>query len=400
MIIMFSMQEPNRLLLEELNRAKAELSILYEISNAMHTTLKLDEILYIILTGVTAHIGLGFNRAMLLLLNNNLGVLEGKMGVGPDTAEQADSIWKEIDTEKMDLEELISSFSKDRLKKSKFNSLVESISIPYDEKKGGILAVSLNDGMSLRITKDKMADLKNDPFLNFFNSEEFVIAPLKAKDNVIGLIVVDNFVTHKSISNDDIRMLMMFVNQAGLAIEKSSLYEKVLIKSDTDSLTGLWNHAYFQQMLEQLLNRSKEDGECLSLIMIDMDDFKVFNDRWGHQKGDSALVQIAKIFKEASRKLDYICRYGGEEFAIILPKTNIKDALAIAERIHASVGSFHFEIGLGTPPQKITLSLGVATFPNHAHYKSELIQAADKALYQAKKQGKNRVINFSNQSSA
>lgn len=395
MLILFSMQEPDRLLSEELNKTKAELSILYEISNAMHTTLKLEEVLYIILTGVTAHIGMGFNRAMLFLVNHSQGVLEGKMGIGPDTAEQADSIWKEIDTEKMNLEELISSFSKDRLKKSKFNSLVESIAIPCEEKKGGIVAVSLNDGMSLHITKDKLDNLKNDPLLIFFKSEEFVIAPLKAKDSVIGLIVVDNFVTHKPISKEDIRMLTMFANQAGLAIEKSHLYERVLIKSNTDSLTGLWNHAYFQQVIEQQLNRSKEEGDYISLIMIDIDDFKVFNDTWGHQKGDAVLVQIANLFKEASRKMDYICRYGGEEFSVILPRANIKDALIIAERIHASVGKHHFEAGLGNPAQKITLSLGVATFPNHAHYKSELIQAADKALYEAKKQGKDRVVSFS-----
>lgn len=389
------MQE-NTHLLEELHKTKVELSILYEVSNAMHTTLKLDEILYIILTGVTAHIGMGFNRAMLLLVNNNLGVLEGKMGIGPDTAEEADSIWRGIETERMSLEELISCFSKEKMKKSKFNCLVESISMPCDEKTGGILTVSLSDGMSLHISKDRLANLNNDPLLKYFNSEDFVITPLKAKDKVIGLIVVDNFVTHKPITNDDIRMLTMFANQAGLAIEKSNLYERVVIMSNTDSLTGLWNHAFFQQVLEQQLNRAKEEGEYLSLVMIDIDDFKVFNDTWGHQKGDNILVQIAKLFKEASRKLDYICRYGGEEFSIILPKTNIKDAMTIADRIYTSVGKFHFEPSLGNPPQKITLSLGVATFPTHARSKSELIQAADKALYEAKRLGKNKVINFSN----
>lgn len=378
--------------LDELNKAKAELSILYEISNAMHTTLKLDEILYIILTGVTAHIGLGFNRAMLLLVNDNLRTLEGKMGIGPDTEDAADSIWKCIDTEKMRLDDLIKCFSTDRMEKSKFNSLVKSISMPCDEKNGGILALSLNDGMSLHITKEKIGSLKNDHFLKLFDSEEFAIVPLIAKDNAIGLIVVDNFVTHKPITNDDIRMLTMFTNQAGLAIEKSRLYEKTLIRAHTDSLTDLWNHGYFQQVIESMLNQAKEQSDYLSLILIDIDDFKIFNDTWGHQKGDELLFVTAKLIKEASRKLDYVCRYGGEEFAVLLPKTNFKDALLIAERIHSLVGKYHFESGQGHPPQKITLSLGVATFPIHAHTKTQLIQVTDKALYEAKKRGKNMVV--------
>ncbi|MDD5617486.1 MAG: sensor domain-containing diguanylate cyclase [Candidatus Omnitrophica bacterium] len=388
------MQESKNI--QELNKAKAELSILYEISNAMHTTLKLDEILYIILTGATAHIGMGFNRAMLFLVNKNLSVLEGKMGIGPDTSEEADSIWKGIDTRKTGLNDLISCYSKEKMAKSKFNCLVESISIPCDEKKGGVLAsVLLNNSLYLHIAKDKIAGLGSDPLLKLFNSKEFAVVPLRAKNDIIGLIVVDNFVTHKTITDNDIRMLTMFTNHAALAIENSQLYEQTLMKAHTDSLTGLWNHGYFQQKIEQLLNKAKEENDCLSLIMIDIDDFKVFNDSWGHQQGDNVLVQIANIFKDASRKLDCVCRYGGEEFVLILPKTNTKDALIIAERIHSAISKQAFSAGLDQPAQKITVSMGLASFPNHAANKSDLIKSADEALYEAKKSGKNKVIAFS-----
>ena len=165
--------------------------------------------------------------------------------------------------------------------------------------------------------------------LKFFHSNDFVIVPLRSKNTSIGLIVVDNFVTHKPITSDDIRMLTMFVNHAAMAIENSQLYEQTLIKAHADSLTGLWNHGYFQQKMDQMLNKAKEESDSLSLAMIEIDDFKVFNDEQGHQQGDSILVQIAKILKDASRKLDYVCRYGGEEFAVILPKANFKDALQI-----------------------------------------------------------------------
>ena len=111
---------------KELENKKRELNILYEISNALRTTLKLEEILYIILTGVTAHIGLGFNRAALFLVNGNTGVIEGKMGIGPETGEEADSIWKKIEQQKLNLDDLISSYKvSDHLAKSKFNQQVQ-----------------------------------------------------------------------------------------------------------------------------------------------------------------------------------------------------------------------------------------------------------------------------------
>jgi len=394
MLILILMQEAKHI--QELNKTKAELSILYEISNAMHTTLKLDEILYIILTGVTAHIGLGFNRAMLFLVNKNHGLLEGKMGIGPDTTEEADSVWKGIDTQKMKLADLISYYSKDKMAKSKFNCLVESISFPCQDKNSGVLASALlPDKTYVYITKDNIESIKNDPLLKFFDSKEFAIVPLRSKNDSIGLIVVDNFVTHKSITNDDIRMLKMFANHAAMAIENSQLYEQTLIKAHTDSLTGLWNHGYFQQKIDQLINKAKEETEPLSLVMIDIDDFKVFNDEYGHQQGDSALKKIAKILKDTSRKLDYVCRYGGEEFAIILPKAGIEDAMHIAGRINNSVSNFSFSLEPGASTQKITVSIGVATLPNHANNKSELIKAADKALYEAKNSGKNKALSFS-----
>jgi diguanylate cyclase (GGDEF)-like protein len=189
----------------------------------------------------------------------------------------------------------------------------------------------------------------------------------------------------------------MFVNHAAMAIENSQLYEQTLIKAHADSLTGLWNHGYFQQKMDQMLNKAKEESDSLSLAMIDIDDFKVFNDEQGHQQGDSILVQIAKILKDASRKLDYVCRYGGEEFAVILPKANFKDALQIAGRIHSIVNKNVFNLGLNCAPGHITVSIGVASFPLHASTKSELIKAADRALYEAKENGKDKVVLFSRQ---
>jgi diguanylate cyclase (GGDEF)-like protein len=222
------------------------------------------------------------------------------------------------------------------------------------------------------------------------NTDEVIVIPLKAKDKVNAIILADNIYTKKPISKDDIRMLIMLANQAGLAIENSRLYEQTLIRSHSDSLTNLWNHGYFQYMLKSELERTKALNAPLSLIVIDIDDFKEYNDAFGHQTGDEIIKGIATLLKEHSRKMDWVCRYGGEEFTIILPATNKKEAFAIAERLREKIKVYPFLHEEVMPQKKITVSLGVSTFPEDGLTNTELIAAADKFLYKAKQQGKDQ----------
>jgi len=387
--------EEQLILQEKLNKARAELTILYEISNAMRTTLKLDEILYIILTGVTAHEGLAFNRAILLLFNERENILEGKIGIGPDTGEEADRIWRQIETEKMGLDDLISAYKKSaKMLESKFNRMVTHLKVPSKEKEGGILALAFFDGMPLHITKETISNYANDPLLNLLKVDELAVAPLKAKDKVNGIIVADNAFTHRTITKDDMRMLIMLSNQAGLAIDNSRLYEHMVTRSHTDSLTHLWNHGYFQYILQEELERSKANNLGLSLIMVDIDNFKNYNDSLGHQFGDEILRNLARLLKDYSRKMDFVCRYGGEEFTIILPQTNKKEAYSIAGRLREAIEKYHFPHEEIQPSQKLTVSLGLATFPEDGLTNSELIASCDRALYEAKKAGKNKVFCF------
>lgn len=377
---------------EELNKTKAELGILYEISNAMRTTLHLDEILYIILTGVTAHVGLGFNRAMLFLVNENDGIIEGKMGIGPDTGEEANRIWTQIEREEMDLDDLISAYkTSGKMFDSQFNQQVKQIKIPLKDNNGSILTIEVTDGMPLHLTKETIHNYSNDPVLKILNTEELAVVPLKAKDKVNGIVLADNLYTKKPISKDDIRMLIMLANQAGLAIENSQLYEQTLVKSHSDSLSGLWNHGYFQYMLKTELEKAKAANTPLSLVMTDIDDFKKYNDAFGHQTGDIIIKDISKLLKEHSRKMDWVCRYGGEEFTIILPATDKKEAFIIAERLRETIANHPFTHEEIMPHKKITVSLGVSTSPEDGLTNSELLTSVDKFLYQAKQQGKNRV---------
>ncbi len=376
----------------KLIRAQTELNLLYEISNAMRTTLKLEQILYIILTATTAHAGLGFNRAMLFLVNEKEGLIEGKMGIGPDTGEQANDIWKNIDTKRMDLYDLINVFNEQHsIFYSKFNNLVKNLRLPIKEE-SGLLAITLLEGMPLHINKEKTKTIEDNLLLNVLKLEEFVIVPLKAHDKVIGLILADNVYNKKPITNDDLRILSMFANQAGLAIENSRLYEKTLIQSHKDSLTNLWNHAYFQFLLKNELKNAQVDKNNLSIIMLDIDNFKEHNDKHGHQSGDQILYNVAKIIKDSARRKDHACRYGGEEFAVILPNTKLNEANNIAERIRKNIASNLFDNQITGEIDKITVSLGVATYPEDADSPSKLISICDKKMYKAKTAGKNKVV--------
>lgn len=161
------------------------------------------------------------------------------------------------------------------------------------------------------------------------------------------------------------------------------------VQATTDGLTGLHNHAYLQERVEEEVRRTFRYGRPTSLIMIDLDNFKKFNDTFGHLKGNDVLKEAARGISESVRAVDLVARYGGDEFAVLLPETDTEDALQVAERIRFGVlfrlaGTAAGEIG-------VTLSLGVATVPNHARNRLELLERADQAMYLSKKAGKNRV---------
>ncbi|MCX5694435.1 MAG: diguanylate cyclase [Candidatus Omnitrophica bacterium] len=374
----------------ELERTKIELKILYEISNAMRTTLKLDEILYIILTGVTAHTGLGFNRAILFLVNEKEQLIEGKMGIGPESGEEANIAWTRIEEEKMDLEDLINAFkNSDEILESGFNRQVRNLKVSMLDKTENPLSLAVLEGMPLHLTGQSLTKYQNSPVIKILASQELLIIPLKAKDRVNGIIVADNFITNDPITKDDIRMLTMLANQAGLAIENSQLFELTVERAHSDYLTNLWNHGYFQLLLQIELEKAKATKSPLTLIMIDIDDFKIYNDTLGHQAGDKILKTLAVLLRNQSRKMDLVCRYGGEEFTIILPHTDKKEAFLIAERIRMDIQKYPFLNEEIFPNKHLTVSLGIATFPENGLLAADLITISDKSLYQAKKQGKN-----------
>ncbi|MCK4995073.1 MAG: sensor domain-containing diguanylate cyclase [Candidatus Omnitrophica bacterium] len=379
------------------NKHLSELQMLYEISMAMRSTLRLDEILYIILTSVTAREGLGFNRSMVFLVNEKNNTLEGRMGIGPASEEDANQIWNYIKTTHKTLDDLLSDYKEfGRRTNSLLNNIVKDMNLPI-EPASGILAQTVISKSAFEITnkKAKANIKKKDPLISLFNMEYFIAVPLVAKNRVVGVMIVDNFYSKRSITKDDIWKLNMFANQAGLAIENSQEFEKTLILSNTDRLTGLWNYGYFQHQLAEDIKRANRFNRHLSLLMLDIDFFKNFNDTLGHVAGDKLLKEIADIFRNSCREVDIVARYGGEEFAIILPETFKEKAYSSAERIRKSTAAHQFHHKEGAQGKRITISIGVASFPQDASTVQDLICYADKALYAAKETGRNRVCMFS-----
>ena len=166
--------------------------------------------------------------------------------------------------------------------------------------------------------------------------------------------------------------------------------------ANVDELTGLYNHRYFQEFLQKTIDNSEKENNEVSLLFMDIDYFKNFNDNNGHQSGDLLLKQISQIIKSSIRGTDVVARYGGEEFTVILPNTTEKDAVNIAERIRCCIENTHFKNQENQPNKKITVSIGVSSYPKRAVNKHQLIYTADNALYRAKSLSRNRVELYHN----
>ncbi|MCA1616893.1 MAG: GGDEF domain-containing protein [Acidobacteria bacterium] len=159
----------------------------------------------------------------------------------------------------------------------------------------------------------------------------------------------------------------------------------------TDALTGLLNRRYLAERLGEELERSKRHRFAMCFLMIDIDNFKEYNDRHGHQAGDAALQLTSQCLKSALRSADVASRYGGEEFSVLLPQTSISEAHVIAERIRRRVEATPYPHGLNQPGGAVTISIGISSFGHGYDTPESVIRAADEALYAAKSRGKNRV---------
>jgi len=189
--------------------------------------------------------------------------------------------------------------------------------------------------------------------------------------------------------------LAVFASSAGIAIENARSFSLQQNMAVTDGLTGLSNRRHFDDELNREMERVARYKRPTSLIMMDIDNYKHYNDAYGHQAGDVFLKHLSILLRKNTRDVDVVARYGGEEFAVILPEVGLDGARVVAERIRTAVTGIHLVTGVShLPPieSAVTISLGVASAPSQAKTPSELIRGADTALFVAKHNGKNQTV--------
>lgn len=286
-----------------------------------------------------------------------------------------------IDEEKGDL-----FFEKVRSKKSK---RTQKLRVELGKGIAGWVAREGIPVIAPDVSKDKRFDRKIDR-IPHVKTRSLICLPVKIKNKVIGVIEIVNRDAGKLFTKTDMELVLRFIDHAAMAIERASLYQKMEELTVTDDLTNLFNIRYLRRAIETEIDRSNRYGSPLTVIFMDMDNFKRVNDQYGHLTGSKLLVEVAQLLINSLRTVDIVARYGGDEFVIVLPQTPPKAGFHVAERLRATLEQNVFLKHEGYN-LRLTASFGVAAYPENAKSKEELFKIADEAMYRGKFSTKNIV---------
>ena len=262
--------------------------------------------------------------------------------------------------------------------------------VAWKVKPGGLTHRILKEGELFIVEDTAEAEFFNNPLAVAEGLRSLIAVPLKVQNKIVGVLYVDDF-EPRSFSEKRLKSLSILASFASMCIDNARLHERTRQLACTDGLTGLYNHRQFKQVFREEMARTIRYEKPLALVMFDVDDFKKFNDTYGHPNGDKVLVDVAQILQGALREYDIVFRYGGEEFIAILPETGIVGALIAAERARRAIQD---ETPKSLGPisgHGVTVSAGVACYPRDGQDLDTLLKATDDLLYVAKKHGKNKV---------
>lgn len=365
------------------------LNLYKEVSVFLQQTTDLNRILHIITTSITTSHGLGFNRAIVLLTNDNETVLKGTIGAGSTNAREEFKVWEKTAEDHFKLTDLIDNVIVDESIHYEICKQVKDIEIPLHLN--SFLNQVMESHKPYHVKSVNLTDKEQHLLYTLFDMKEFVILPMINYHHKIGVLIIDNIVNKRPISTEAIDSVIPIVNQAAIAIQQSYLYSQIENMALKDGLSGLMNLRALEKKLDSFY--TSETWHNLSCVMIDIDYFKNYNDKNGHILGNQVIKKLANLMISNTRAGDFSFRFGGEEFTILLPHTLLDEAILIAERLRIAVEKTAFPKAYNQPFGFVSISLGVASTLNlTAQTPEDLITAADRALYYTKSLGKNQVF--------
>ena len=260
----------------------------------------------------------------------------------------------------------------------------------WEAAPGGLTEQALRGGEIFFIEDTEQSSFFNNPIALKEGIRSLVCVPLVFRSRILGILYLDDFVP-RSFDREKMELLSILASFAAMSIHNATLHKRTELLAITDSLTGLHNHRYFKQYFKQEMGRARRYDKPFSIIMMDIDDFKSYNDDFGHATGDLLLTTMGALILQTIRGVDVAFRYGGEEFIVLLPETRLEKAILAAERLREGVQVKTADKVAGAATRGVTVSIGVASFPENADKADELFNIVDSLLYQAKRCGKNKV---------
>lgn len=374
----------------ELEFKNQNIALLNQLNANMHASLKLREVYYLLLTGVTAGPGLGFNRGLLFIRDPEEPLVRGVLAISPDSEEEMHRFYEEVEEKQYGFEFYIQQYYRNNLQvKNRLNDLV--CRLAWVRSTSNLLNDTLSTRKARYVRRAKPDDWEGIEPLREILTKEFLIAPVTTAEEEIGIIVADNWYNDQSLSPSEAAALQTLGKHAASMITAARHAEAAARLAVEDPLTRALNYRQLIEKLTHETQRGRRYGRTFSILLIDIDHFSRFNDYHGHLAGNKALIDLVALVRKQMRVVDTLARFGGEKFLVVLPETDREGARRAAEKIRRIVRQHRFAGEEGAAAHKLTVSLSIAAFPEDGKDPASLLELATRRMHLAKAAGRDVV---------